>query len=63
MKFKISNYNLFLFAVLFLAFSCASKKYVDVKSPCASSFGGPCGERKPVNDWWIKDKFNNNNLT
>ena len=34
--------------------SCSGKKVVDIKSPCVSNEDGPCGPRKPINDWWIK---------
>lgn len=34
--------------------SCSSsKKIVDVRSPCVSLEDGPCGPKKPVNDWWL----------
>jgi hypothetical protein len=39
--------------ILCFAFSCQNK-VVDVKSPCVSSEDGPCGPKKPINDWWLK---------
>lgn len=33
--------------------SCSGGKVLDVKSPCVSNNDGPCGPRKPVNDWWL----------
>ena len=39
--------------------SCASK-VIDVKSPCVSNDDGPCGPKKPINDWWLKNSKNNN---
>lgn len=33
--------------------SCSSSKTIDVKSPCVSNEDGPCGPKKPVNDWWL----------
>jgi hypothetical protein len=59
MNFKINSSKFLFFSIVLLLFSCSGKKYVEVKSPCASSFGGPCGEKKPVNDWWLKDKTYN----
>ena len=46
--------------VVMIATSSCSKKVVDIKSPCASNDGGPCGPRKPVNDWWLKNNKNSN---
>ena len=48
--------------ILFLAFlalvtSC-SGKVIDVKSPCVSTDDGPCGPKKPINDWWLKNSKN-----
>jgi hypothetical protein len=40
--------------ILFFAFSCSSK-VVDIKSPCVSEESGPCGLKKPINDWWLKN--------
>lgn len=40
--------------------SCYGGKVLDIKSPCVSNNDGPCGPRKPVNDWWLKNNNNNN---
>lgn len=42
---------------LCFAFSCKSK-VVDVKSPCVSTDDGPCGPKKSINDWWLKNPKN-----
>jgi hypothetical protein len=34
---------------------------IDVKSPCVSTEDGPCGPKRPVNDWWIKGTPNSKN--
>ncbi len=41
--------------IILVAFciSCA-KQTIDIKSPCVSESRGPCGPKKPVNDWWLK---------
>jgi hypothetical protein len=49
----MKNFLITIFLLLGL-FSC-STKVVDIKSPCVSSEDGPCGPKKPINDWWIKD--------
>lgn len=46
----MSKYFLILFAFLVLQ-SCTANKVIEVKSPCVSGDGGPCGPRKPVNIW------------
>lgn len=43
--------------VLFFAISC-SQRIVDVKSPCVSLDDGPCGPKKSINDWWLKNSSN-----
>jgi len=43
-----------ILAVFFFAVSC-SGKVIDVKSPCVSTDDGPCGTKKPINDWWLKN--------
>jgi len=47
--------RIFIFISLFFISSCFGKKYVDIKSPCVSSEGGPCGPKIPVNNWWLKE--------
>ena len=42
-----------------LVSSCAAKT-VDIKSPCVSNDDGPCGPKKSVNDWWLKNTKNPN---
>lgn len=46
-----------ILAVFFFAVSCSSK-VIDVKSPCVSGEDGPCGPKKPINDWWLKNSKN-----
>ncbi|MDR2760420.1 MAG: hypothetical protein LBB09_01060 [Rickettsiales bacterium] len=46
---------LMLFSALTVLQSCVGAKVVDVKSPCVSIDGGPCGPRKPVNTWLLGD--------
>lgn len=41
-------------AILFFVSSCAGK-VIDVKSPCVSKDDGPCGPKKSINDWWLKN--------
>lgn len=41
--------------------SCSTGNVVDVKSPCVSNDNGPCGPKKPINDWWLNNNNNNNN--
>lgn len=43
-----------LLATVLLVSSCTSK-VIDIKSPCVSNDDGPCGPKKPINDWWIKN--------
>ena len=49
----MKNFLIILF--LFLGLTSCTNKVVDIKSPCVSSEDGPCGPKKPINDWWIKD--------
>jgi hypothetical protein len=46
-----------LFIVLFslTLSSCVGGKVMDIKSPCVSTEDGPCGPKKPINDWWLKN--------
>jgi hypothetical protein len=48
----------FLIILLFLGLASCANKVVDIKSPCVSGEDGPCGPKKPINDWWIKDYKN-----
>ena len=43
-----------ILSFLALISSCSSKT-IDIKSPCVSNDGGPCGPKKAINDWWIKN--------
>jgi hypothetical protein len=49
----------FLVLVLLGLFStsCTYGKVMDIKSPCVSADGGPCGPKQSINDWWL-----NNNI-
>lgn len=48
-----------IISLLILVFAVAcSRKLVDVKSPCVSTDDGPCGPKKPINDWWLKNPRN-----
>ena len=49
---EIIKYTLLFSTILLLGNSCSSK-VVDVKSPCVSNDGGPCGPKKPINTWWL----------
>ncbi len=44
---------LMIFVIAAFASSCKNR-VVDVKSPCVSTEDGPCGQKKPINDWWLK---------
>jgi hypothetical protein len=50
--------NIILLLLFISIFSCSSNKVVDLKSPCVSIEDGPCGSKKPINDWWLKEKSN-----
>lgn len=34
--------------------SCSNGNVIDIKSPCVSLESGPCGPKRPINDWWLK---------
>lgn len=44
---------LLILSLITLIASCSRSKTVDVKSPCVSNEDGPCGPKKPINDWWL----------
>ena len=44
------KYFLILFVFLSLQ-SCTANRVIEVKSPCVSGDGGPCGPRRPINTW------------
>ncbi|MBU6339408.1 MAG: lipoprotein [Rickettsiales bacterium] len=46
-----------ILSLLALVSSCKSKT-IDIKSPCVSTEDGPCGPKKPVNEWWLKNSQN-----
>jgi len=47
--------NIIKILIISLILSSCSTKVVDVKSPCVSASDGPCGPKKPINDWWLRD--------
>lgn len=49
-----------IMSLIFLT-SC-STKVVDVKSPCVSLESGPCGNRHPINDWWLNPEGQENKI-
>jgi hypothetical protein len=57
--------NFLILAFFLCGLSSCSTKVVDIKSPCVSNEEGPCGPKKPINDWWIKDykKHHSNSLS
>ena len=56
---KSSNMKkvIFIITAFLFAASCSSK-VIDVKSPCVSNDDGPCGPKKSINEWWIKNSNN-----
>lgn len=44
-----------ILSFLTLISACSSSKTIDIKSPCVSNEDGPCGPKKAINDWWIKN--------
>lgn len=48
-----------IISLLTLVTSCKSKT-LDIKSPCVSLEDGPCGPKKPINDWWLKGQQGSN---
>jgi hypothetical protein len=48
----------FSLLTIFLLLASCAPKVIDVKSPCVSSEDGPCGPKKPINDWWLKNSKN-----
>ena len=50
-------FTVFLFLICALSVnSCTTRKVIDVKSPCVSNEGGPCGPKKLVNTWLEQQK-------
>lgn len=52
---KITQITISIFFSLLFLTSCSGNKIVDIKSPCVSTEDGPCGPKKPINDWWLKN--------
>jgi len=50
MRSGMLKYFLILFVFLSLQ-SCTANRVIEVKSPCVSGDGGPCGPRRPINTW------------
>jgi len=46
---------IFILMALTLFVSCSQRRTIDVKSPCVSNEDGPCGPKRLINDWWLKD--------
>lgn len=46
--------KLLILSLLLSLSACFGNKVIDVRSPCVSTEDGPCGPRKPINDWWLK---------
>ncbi len=49
---KITTKISTIFLALILISSCSTKT-LDIKSPCVSNDDGPCGPKKPINNWWL----------
>ncbi len=44
-----------LFGLTLVLSACGTEKVEIMKSPCASAADdGPCGPKRPANDWWMK---------
>ncbi len=50
--------KIILILTIFSFVASCSGKVIDVKSPCVSRDDGPCGPKKPINDWWLKNSKN-----
>ena len=46
--------KILLLAIATLSISC-SQNTIDIKSPCVSLEKGPCGPKKSINEWWLKN--------
>ena len=53
--------KIFLFTIFFISLTSCKSKVIDIKSPCVSLEEGPCGPKKSINDWWLKNQKNNIN--
>ncbi|MBL6664573.1 MAG: hypothetical protein ISQ34_01880 [Rickettsiales bacterium] len=47
-----------LFSTILLFANSCSSRVIDVKSPCVSTEDGPCGPKKPINNWWLGNTNN-----
>lgn len=45
--------RLILLFTIILSINSCSSRVVDVKSPCVAKDDGPCGPKKPINEWWL----------
>jgi len=55
MRFNFKTIKLIILTIFLTTLFSCTHKVVDIKSPCVSKRGGPCGPKKPINDWWLKD--------
>jgi hypothetical protein len=53
--------KLILILSFFALISSCSSRTIDIKSPCVSRDDGPCGPKKPINDWWMRNSKNPKN--
>ena len=55
MKYISFLKKIIFLAIIIVTISSCSKPYIDIKSPCVSTFTetkkDPCGPRRPVNEW------------
>lgn len=49
MKTRIALILIFLAAA-----SGCEKETHELKSPCVGAEGSPCGDKRPVNAWWLR---------
>ena len=47
--------RILLIALFVLPLQACDFSRPDLKSPCAGTEGSPCGPKRSVNDWWLKD--------
>lgn len=50
-----------LILTIFFTLTACKNKVVDIKSPCVSLEVGPCGPKKSINNWWLKNQNTNTN--
>ncbi len=51
--------KIFLITIFLISLTSCKSKVIDIKSPCVSLEDGPCGPKKSINDWWLKNQKNN----